>query len=255
MNKSHFAISRILNGLLILTLLLRPVGVPSVNALAAPAGTALQFNGSSQYVTFGSSAGTATGLGVQTFTIETWFKRTGTGVTTSTGTGGLTSAIPLVTKGRGENENSTVDMNYFFGIDTTGVLAADFEECARAQSGCPATTSNATQGGQNYPVRGSTTIQNNVWYHAAVTYDGRYWKLYLNGALETMTGADTGAARLPRWESIQHAGIGTAMNSTGVAAGFFAGVIDEVRIWNVVRTQDEIQADMYTELTSGTSLI
>ncbi len=197
-----------------------------------------------------------TGLGVQVFTIETWFKRTGAGITTSTGNGGLGAAIPLVTKGRGENENSDVDMNYFFGIDTTGVLAADFEECARSQAGCPQTTSNATQGGQNYPVRGSTIISNNVWYHAAVTFDGRYWKLYLNGVLEpTMTGADTGASRYPRWDSRQHAGLGTAMTSGGVAAGYFQGIIDEPRIWNVVRTQVEIQADMNNELTSGTGLI
>lgn len=237
-------------------LILEPnaIAAPPAAPFAANAGTAIQFNGSSQYVTFGSSQG-LTNLGAQVFTVETWFKKTGAGATTSTGTGGLSAAIPLVTKGRGENENSTVDMNYFFGIDASGVLAADFEECAKTQTGCPATTSNATQGGQNFPVRGTTLIQNDVWYHAAVTFDGRYWKIYLNGDLESMTGTDTGANRYPRWDSIQHAGIGTAMTSTGAAAGFFAGVIDEARIWNVVRTQTDIQNDMYNELTAGTGLI
>ena len=171
----------------------------------------------------------------------------------------MSSAIPLVTKGRGEGDNSNVDMNYFFGIDSvSGALVADFEECAIAMTGCPVTASNndADGGGQNYPVRGSTAIQNNVWYHAAVTFDGRYWKLYLNGILEAaMTGADTGANRFPRWDSRQHAGLGTAMTSGGVAAGFFQGILDETRIWNAVRTQAEIQADMNNELTSGTGLI
>jgi hypothetical protein len=51
----------------------------------AAAGAALQFNGSNQYVTFGQAAGTSL-LGVNTFTLETWFKRTGAGVGTATGT-------------------------------------------------------------------------------------------------------------------------------------------------------------------------
>ena len=145
-------------------------------------------------------------------------------------------------------------MNYFFGIDTTGVLAADFEECARSQTGCPQTTSNATQGGQNYPARAATVLQTNVWYHAAVTFDGRYWRFYLNGVQDGAT-VDTGASRLPRWDSIQHAGIGTAMTSAPSPSGYFAGVLDEVRIWNVVRSQSEIQAGMNSELTAGTGLI
>ena len=35
----------------------------------------------------------------QTFTVELWFRRTGAGVGTSTGTGGIANAIPLITRG------------------------------------------------------------------------------------------------------------------------------------------------------------
>ncbi|MBK7513899.1 MAG: LamG domain-containing protein [Chloracidobacterium sp.] len=204
-----------------------------------PTDTALQFDGVNDYVTFGSAAGTAApGLGVQVFTVETWFKRTGAGVTTTTsaaGGGGLLTAIPLVTKGRGEGDGSNVDKNYWLGIDSaTNVLVADFEECNPAPSGqgCPL----GGTAGLNHAVFGTTTIQNNIWYHAAATYDGQVWNLYLNGVLDKTL--NIGANRLPRWDSIQHAGIGTAMTSTGATAGFFQGIMDEVRIWNVVRNPD-----------------
>jgi hypothetical protein len=93
----------------------------------ASAGCGLQFDGSNDYVTFGVGNTLATPI----YTIETWFKRTGAGVGVSTGTGGITSAIPLITKGTSEGETSNVDINYFLGIDaSTGVLIADFEEGA-----------------------------------------------------------------------------------------------------------------------------
>src|SRR5688500_4588192 len=89
--------------------------------------SSLTFNGSTQYVTFGA----APTLGATSFTLETWFYWTGAGGTTTTsgaGGGGLTvGAIPLVTKGRGEADGSNVDLNYFLGIQG-GKLAADFEE-------------------------------------------------------------------------------------------------------------------------------
>jgi hypothetical protein len=212
-------------------------------AFAAPAAaqqSSLTFNGTNQYVTFGA----APGLAASNFTVETWFKRTAAGLTTSTGAGGgtalgLTNVIPLVTKGRGEGDGGVIDCNYFLGIQTTPsvVLAADYEHDAASLN--------------NHELVGTTVIQNNVWYHAAVTYDGTTLKIYLNGNLE----AQKAASPAPRPDLTQHAGLATAMTSTGLAAGYFAGVLDEARIWNIARTQAQIQASMNTEVVAGTGLI
>lgn len=196
----------------------------------------LYFNGSNQYATFGSAAA----LGSTTFTLECWFYKSGTGVGASTGSGGISSGIPLIAKGRGEADGSNLDMNYFLGINSsTNVLCADFEEG----------TGQASPG-LNHPVYGVTPICNNVWYHAAATYDGTTWKIYLNGNLE----ATLAVNRLPQSLSIQHASLATALNSTGVASGFFNGKLDEVRIWNYSRTQADIQNNLALEISSATGL-
>src|SRR5205085_3115950 len=176
------------------------------------------------YVTFGAATAT---LGTPIFTVEARFRKEGTGFTTSTGTGGVT-AIPLVTKGTAEAEGSNKDMNYFLGISSTGVLAADFEEGATGASP-----------GLNHPILGTTPIVNNVWYTAAVTYDGSKLQLYLNGAPE---GTALTVNQPPRADSIQHAGIGTSLTSTGTVSGFFAGTIDEARIWNYARSAQQLLA-------------
>ena len=68
---------------------------------------------------------------------------------------------------------------------------------------------------------------------------GQLSKVYLNGNLE----GSVATTAVPRSDSISHAGLATGLNSTGVAtAGFFPGRIDEVRIWNIVRSQADIQA-------------
>ena len=56
----------------------------SLTVTAPASNTALQLNGSSQYATLGA----ASDLRSATFTLESWFKRTGAGVGTSTGTAG-----------------------------------------------------------------------------------------------------------------------------------------------------------------------
>src|SRR5262249_13073952 len=92
-------------------------------------------------------------------------------------------------------------------------------------------------------------------YHAAVTYDGATatWTMYLNGVQVGTATAAAGAR--PRYDSIQHFGIGAAFNSQGVAEGAFCGTIDEVRVWNYARSAADIAANKDKEIGSGTGLI
>ena len=123
---------------------------------------ALHFDGVDDYVTMGNT------LGLSELTISVWFKKDAGGALGSSGAGGV-NVIPLVAKGRGENDASTLDCNYIFGINSAGMLAADFEEGAAGVSP-----------GGNHPVVGVTPVVEGVWQHAALTYDGATWKVYLN---------------------------------------------------------------------------
>ena len=68
------------------------------------------------------------------------------------------------------------------------------------------------------------------WYHVATTFDGSNYKLFVNGS-EVYN--YSGAAGISP--------INTPVKSIGTQ---FQGKIDEVRMWNVARTESEIKADM-----------
>ena len=89
-----------------------------------PASSALAFDGRDDHVTMG----VARPLGLAQLTLEAWVRRDGAGIATGTGVGGLT-LVPIVAKGRGEDDGSNVDCNYAFGF-FGDVLGADFEDMA-----------------------------------------------------------------------------------------------------------------------------
>ncbi len=213
---------------------------PATATLTVGAGavTGVALDGVDDRVTFGPAVGPTSGLGASQFTLELWFKRTGAGVATSTGSGGITDAVPLISKGRAEADSpANLNMNYFLGIDaSSGTLVADFEDTAT---------------GLNHPVIGTAVVTSNVWHHVAATYSGSTWNLYLDGALDTTL--TLGSAFVPEASSIQHAGLGTAMTSDGTAAGFFQGVVDEARIWNVARSVGQIQGSKNLEIGTATA--
>lgn len=89
-----------------------------------------------------------------------------------------------------------------------------------------------------YSATDQALVSQNVWNHIALVKDGTTYKIYVNGAL----GATTPA---PNAVNI------TGPYQLGYIDNYFAGLLDEVRFWNVSRSQSDIQATMNVPL-SGT---
>lgn len=84
---------------------------------------------------------------------------------------------------------------------------------------------------------GSTVpVSTNNCYHLAATYDGSFVRYYVNGC-ET--------AAVPWSGNLLNNNLATAIgNMSNCQCEQFYGYIDEVRIWNVARTQTEIESNM-----------
>ena len=83
------------------------------------------------------------------------------------------------------------------------------------------------------------------WVHLAGVYDSQAqaWKLYRNGVLANSTPSNVGALPVSQNWAIGASGNGTER--------FLNGDIDEVRIWNKARTQQEIQANLNQRLAGN----
>jgi fibronectin type 3 domain-containing protein len=87
-------------------------------------------------------------------------------------------------------------------------------------------------------------IETNRWYHVAGTYDGSNVKIYVDGVLRGTTPASSIATGNTGLLTLGY------HNMTGWEY-YLGGSMGEVRIWSTARTESEIQADMYQELTSN----
>jgi hypothetical protein len=81
-----------------------------------------------------------------------------------------------------------------------------------------------------------------TWYHIAGTYDGNTITVFMNGiAVESLN--------IPGKLSIDQSDLYIGRGDPTFSAGeYFHGELDEIRIWNVARTQEQIQADINTPL-------
>ena len=113
----------------------------------------------------------------------------------------------------------------------------------------------------------TTHLSLNVWYHLAVVYDGSAstdatrLKLYINGVQDVLTFLGMGPVPTTTpYSSGSRFCLGaeyngaTAVSSSSILAVPFKGTMDEVRVWNVARSQSSISSDMNTEITSQANL-
>lgn len=111
-------------------------------------------------------------------------------------------------------------------------------------NGCEITTTNG------YKSTFQTCVpQINKTYHVAMVYDGNTLKFYRNGFLLSSQPC-TGNMVNNNWL--------TTINQYAASALFdnqFLGFVNEVRIWNIARTQTEIQTYMNTSLPNPTTQV
>ena len=86
---------------------------------------------------------------------------------------------------------------------------------------------------------GTSALAVNAWTHLAATYDGAAMKLYVNGTVVS-SGARSGA--------LEASGNPLQIGGDSLFGQYFAGVIDEVRIYDVALTAAQIQSDMTTPI-------
>lgn len=177
----------------------------------ATAGNALSFGGSA-YVAAGS-------LSIPSnFTIEAWIRPT-----------------------------STPGETYVFAKDRSGQGGAQCRFGLLATGEAFFILSDANGGtyglyGSDYALRSPAALPSNAWSHVAVTKSGAQFVLYVNGAsVAQVTTSSIFSYGGPAVEL--RIGGRVASNGTALAGGF-NGTIDEVRLWNVARTQGEIVARM-----------
>jgi hypothetical protein len=71
-----------------------------------------------------------------------------------------------------------------------------------------------------------------VWYHLALTFDGTWVRIYINGSQVYSSNAWSGLTLINAGSSGGHRGIGNVSSDDGSTGAEFDGVIDEVALYN-----------------------
>ena len=96
--------------------------------------------------------------------------------------------------------------------------------------------------GADIDATGPTAIALNTWTHLAASYDGAAFRLYVNGSQVTSRAVSG---------SVATSTSPLRLGGNTIWGEYFAGVIDEVRIYNRALSAAEVQADMNTPVSAG----
>ena len=94
------------------------------------------------------------------------------------------------------------------------------------------------------------------WHHIAGTFDGQYAKLYIDGVLKNTVDMGTSGNAITYGYPSNSTLLGAEAGSSSTPDGsYFDGKFDDVRIWDVARTQAEIQEYICEDVSSESNLI
>lgn len=180
----------------------------------AGVGNALDFDGTDDYVDLDAQIVSPTAM-----TVEAWIN-----ASSFTSSGRLNRIMAI------DYGSYTTDNPFALFVTDAGTIGYVFG------------TGDANNDIQN-PMSFSPTLSTSTWYHIALTFDGSTKILYVNGIAEGSV-SDAGTFTNTNSEQLLIGDFATATTNTGE----WEGEIDEARIWDDVRTQDEIVSNMYANL-------
>jgi hypothetical protein len=186
----------------------------SVTLSSTGNGNAIGFNGSGNYVRIPNMLSGATA-----FTIEYWMK------TTQTGPGGSQWYY-----GNGIVDAEVAGVTNDFGTSLVGSKL------------CFGT------GNPDISIQSVSSVNTGNWIHVAATWNAalHQMKLYINGTLETSTSASVSV-------NVKNAPPYIRFGSLQTNINYFNGQVDEVRFWNVERSQQQIQENSNVTVPSGSA--
>jgi concanavalin A-like lectin/glucanase superfamily protein len=153
-----------------------------------------------------------------TFTLSVWFKTTKNYVPDHDGGEGM-----MITKGGWISNVQGRQLNYGIWISDANHLRGGFE----------------TTGGTDYILTTSgTKFNDGLWHHGVITYDKVKLKLYTDGVLFK----ELSTTATPE-KNDQNLNIGK--NPLSYREGYFKGTLDDVYVWSVALTQNEV-FNLYT---------
>jgi len=190
---------------------------PPVYSTDVPAqigsGNSLSFNGTSHYIALNMSF---TGSGVlPQLTVSVWFK------TTFSATGSIALNWAFLDFDRSENFNVYVTGPGTIGFSTTS-SAGDIDDMQGATSG----------------------LNDGMWHHMAVVYDGSDKLIYVDGVLDGTDSSAHGGLPLGRGPT-RYGFIGDGSEAPTFNGArnqrYYEGSMDEVAIWDVALTATDIE--------------
>jgi hypothetical protein len=182
---------------------------------------------SSQYLSISNASSTGLAL-TGNFTLEAWVK--------------------LASQPVGNNAYTIVGKWDFDNSARSYALYYEQPNGVNYEIGC-----SVSHGGNTNPeVLFNQTLSTGTWYHVAAVYASSTGncEVFVNGTSIGSSTTDTGGA----YSGTAPFGIGAVIGNS--AANFLDGKIDDVRVYNVTRTQSDIAGDYQQELTgSETGLV
>jgi hypothetical protein len=95
----------------------------------------------------------------------------------------------------------------------------------------------------------NTALNNGVWINVGITYDSTIAKIYIDGILDSQA---TLSGCIPDGNIL---GIGARIDDDETAYDHFRGEIDEIRMWDIALSQDQIRFIMNQELEENSNLV